>query len=126
VAVVVLVLTQLMNLVFVPRLGHAGLALSIGVAALINAGWLLWGLRRRGSYRPLPGWWGFGLRVVLASAVMGAGLAWASSRFDWVALGTHELVRAGWLAAVIVGAVVVYFAVLLASGLRIKAFIKKA
>ena len=126
VAVVVLILTQLMNLVFVPRLGHAGLALSIGVAALINAGWLLWGLRRRGSYEPLPGWSGFGLRVLLASAVMGGGLAWASRHFDWVALGVHELVRAGWLAVVILGAVVVYFAVLVLSGLRIKSFIRRA
>ena len=32
IAIVVLVLTQLMNLVFVPWLGHAGLALSIGLA----------------------------------------------------------------------------------------------
>jgi putative peptidoglycan lipid II flippase len=126
VAVVVLVLTQLMNLVFVPKLGHAGLALSIGVAALINAGWLLWGLRRRGSYQPLPGWPGFGLRVLVAAGVMGAGLLWASRRFDWVALGANELLRAGWLAAVILGAVVVYFTVLAASGLRIKAFIKRA
>jgi putative peptidoglycan lipid II flippase len=126
VAVVVLVLTQLMNLVFVPKLGHAGLALSIGVAALINAGWLLWGLRRRGSYQPLPGWLGFGLRVALAAGVMGAGLLWASRRFDWVALGANELLRAGWLAAVILGAVAVYFAVLAATGLRIKTFIKRA
>ncbi len=52
IAVVVLVLTQLMNLVFVPRFAHAGLALSIGIAALINAGWLLIGLIRLGVYRP--------------------------------------------------------------------------
>jgi len=37
IAIGMLVLTQLMNLVFVPRLGHAGLALSIGLAALLNA-----------------------------------------------------------------------------------------
>ena len=30
--------------------------LSIGLAACVNAGWLLWGLRRRGSYLPRPGW----------------------------------------------------------------------
>jgi putative peptidoglycan lipid II flippase len=42
IAIVVLVLTQLMNLVFVPMLAHAGLALSIGVGAMINAGWYCW------------------------------------------------------------------------------------
>jgi putative peptidoglycan lipid II flippase len=56
IAVVVLVVTQLLNIAFVPLLQHAGLALSIGVGALINAAWLLAGLHRRGSWRPQPGW----------------------------------------------------------------------
>ena len=51
IAIVVLVLTQAMNLVFVPLLGHAGLALSIGLGALVNATWLFVGLRRK-AYRP--------------------------------------------------------------------------
>ena len=34
-----LVITQLMNLVFVPLFGHAGLALSIGMGAMVNAAW---------------------------------------------------------------------------------------
>jgi putative peptidoglycan lipid II flippase len=49
IAVVVLLITQLLNLLFVPWLAHAGLALSIGVGALINAVWLLVGLLRRGT-----------------------------------------------------------------------------
>ena len=56
IAIVVLVLTQLLNIALVPLLQHAGLALSIGLGALINAGWLLVGLLRRGSYKPAPGW----------------------------------------------------------------------
>ncbi|RZI84228.1 MAG: murein biosynthesis integral membrane protein MurJ, partial [Rubrivivax sp.] len=67
----VLVITQLLNLVFVPWLGHAGLALSIGLASLVNAGWLLIGLRRAGRYQPSPGWGLFALRVVVASALLG-------------------------------------------------------
>ena len=47
IAVVVLVLTQLMNAAFVPWLGHAGLALSTSLGATLNAGWLLRGLRQR-------------------------------------------------------------------------------
>ena len=41
VAIGVLVATQLMNLVFVPRLAASGLSLSIGLASLVNAGTLL-------------------------------------------------------------------------------------
>ena len=44
IAIVVLVITQLLNFVLVPLLQHAGLALSIGLGALVNAGWLLVGL----------------------------------------------------------------------------------
>jgi putative peptidoglycan lipid II flippase len=52
IAIVVLVITQLLNLVLVPWLKHTGLALSIGLAALVNASWLLIGLLRRGTYKP--------------------------------------------------------------------------
>jgi putative peptidoglycan lipid II flippase len=52
IAVAVLVLTQVMNVALVPLLQHAGLALSIGVGALVNAAGCWSGLLRRGSYKP--------------------------------------------------------------------------
>jgi putative peptidoglycan lipid II flippase len=53
IAIVVLVITQLLNIALVPLLKHAGLALSIGLGALINAACGCWsGLLRRGTYRP--------------------------------------------------------------------------
>ena len=58
IAIMVLVVTQLLNLAFVPLFAQAGLTLSIGIGALINALALLFGLLRRGSYRPRPGWAG--------------------------------------------------------------------
>jgi peptidoglycan biosynthesis protein MviN/MurJ (putative lipid II flippase) len=61
IAIVVLVFTQLMNAALVPLLAHAGLALSIGLGAIINALWLLSGLLRRGSFQVLGragGAWG--------------------------------------------------------------------
>ena len=48
------------------------LALAIGLGALLNAGWLLVGLVRRGAYRPSPGWARFGLQVLAASALLAA------------------------------------------------------
>jgi putative peptidoglycan lipid II flippase len=125
IAVTVLALTQLMNLVFVPWLGHAGLALSIGLAALVNAGWLLVGLLRRGSYRPAPGWAGFAMRVVAASAVMGAGLMWAARHWHWVQLRAHSGERIALLAAVLLAAGLLYFALLLASGLSLRQFARR-
>jgi putative peptidoglycan lipid II flippase len=122
IAVVVLVLTQLMNLVFVPRLAHAGLALSIGVGALVNAAWLFVGLRRAGLYTPEPGWAGFAARVVVASALMGAGLAWAAQRLDWIALRETPWWRIGALATCLVVAGAFYFGGLIVSGIKLRQF----
>jgi putative peptidoglycan lipid II flippase len=86
IAVVVLVITQLLNMLLVPWLAHAGLALSIGLGAMVNAAWLLWGLLSRGSYRPQPGWGRFALKVLLATALVTAWLGWAAHALPWVSL----------------------------------------
>ncbi len=125
IAVVVLILTQLMNLVFVPQLGHAGLALSIGLGALINAGWLLVGLRRQGTYVPLAGWPGFSLRVLCASALLGAALGAASVSIDWVGLGSQRLLRVGLLAGCLVGVAMLYFVALRLMGIRLNDFARR-
>ncbi len=125
VAVVALVLTQLMNLVLVPWLGHAGLATSIGLAALFNAGTLLVLLRRRGLYLPAPGWAGFALRVTAASVALGVALAVAARHLDWIGLQSHALQRAGWMALVLAGVAALYFALLLASGVRPRQFLRR-
>jgi putative peptidoglycan lipid II flippase len=123
IAVVVLVCTQLMNLLFVPFLAHAGLALSIGLGALLNAGWLLFGLLRRGAYRPQRGWLRFCLQVLAAGALLGLYLAWANGALDWLALGKG--VRVLWLALAVAGAALLYFGVLLATGLKLRQFVRR-
>ncbi|WP_088281567.1 murein biosynthesis integral membrane protein MurJ [Ideonella sp. A 288] len=121
----VLVLTQVLNAVLVPWLGVTALTLSIGLAACVNAGWLLWGLRRRGSYRPLPGWAALAWRVVVAAAVMGAGMAVAADRVDWVALGAREAVRAGAMVAALSASAALYFGVLRLLGLDLRQLMRR-
>ena len=125
IAVAVLVATQLMNLAFVPLLGHAGLALAIGVGALVNATWLLIGLRRSDAYRPAPGWGVFIARVAGATALMAGGLLWAAQAVDWTGLQHRPWGRAGLLAGVLAGAAVVYFGALRVSGLDLRQFSRR-
>ena len=125
IAVGVLLATQAMNVVLVPWLGHAGLALSIGIGALINAGFLLGGLLRAGTFKPQPGWLGFGLRVLLANAVLGLVLATASHCIDWVGLQQAWALRVAAVAGVLAGAALLYFAVLAACGLRPRQFMRR-
>ncbi len=120
IAVVVLVLTQLMNLLLVPYFQHAGLALAIGIGALINAGWLLLSLMRRGSYQPLAGWARFGLQVALASTLLGAFLLWAAQTINWTGMRSLYGQRIGLMTLVLLASGVLYFAALRLTGLRVR------
>ena len=124
IAVAVLLATQAMNFVFVPWLGHAGLALSIGLGALVNALCLLIGLRRLGAYVPAPGWGGFFTRVLVATAALAAVLAWAAWRIDWIGLAAHWGWRVGLMAAVLSGVALLYFGLLALMGLRPRQFMR--
>ena len=126
IAVAVLLATQAMNLLFVPWLGHAGLALSIGLGALLNAACLLIGLRLVGAYTPAPGWAGFFARVLLATAALTGVLAWAAWQFDWIGLAAHWAWRVGLMAAVLSGVVMFYFGLLAMLGLRPQQFMHPA
>jgi putative peptidoglycan lipid II flippase len=126
IAMGVLVATQLMNLLFVPFLGVSGLALSIGLGACINAGFLYAGLRRRGIYVPQSGWIGFFVRLAVAVGVMGAVAWFGQAQFDWAAMQAHPWMRAGALLAIIVASAVSYFGVLLVLGFRVGDFKRRA
>lgn len=125
IAVGVLVLTQLLNLALVPLFNHAGLALAIGIGAMVNALFLLVGLIRRGAYRPSAGWLKFLLQVVAASALLAVLLMWLSSRFVWTGFEGQALQRVGLLVLSVLGAVVVYFGALVLSGLSLRQFVRK-
>lgn len=125
IGLLVVLLTQMLNLVFVPWLGHAGLTLSIGVAALLNATLLLAGLRRRRLYRPEPGWLSFALRVAASCVVLAAWLVWGAQAWDWIGTRQQWSLRAGVLAGLLVGAVAVYFAMLAVLRVDLRQFLRR-
>ena len=125
IAIVVLVLTQVLNYLLVPYLAHAGLALAIGIGAMVNALFLLIGLMRRGAYRPSPGWGRFGAQVVAASALLAVFLMWVAARVDWLDFGGRALERVGLLTLCVLGGVLVYFLTLLLAGLNLRQFVRK-
>ncbi len=121
IALISLAATQVMNLAFIGWIGHAGLALSIGLAACLNAGMLYRGLRRLDIYRPQPGWTGFLLRLTVALAVM-AGTLWFAmgSETDWLyATFLARGIHLAWLVPLGCGA---YFATLWLLGFRLRDF----
>jgi putative peptidoglycan lipid II flippase len=118
----VLVATQLMNLLFVPSLAHAGLALSIGLGATINAALLFFILKKRGIYRPQPGWALFMIKLLGALLLLaGVGL-WSANKFDWIAMHATPWLRVGALSSVMMLCVGVYFGALWMMGFRFSDF----
>ncbi len=122
IAVFVLILTQLMNLLFVPVFAHAGLALSIGIGACGNAAILFYMLRKKGIYQPEKGWKIFFLKLAVALVLLAAVSIWSASYFDWIGMQTHPLYRMGALAIVMIVCGVIYFGTLLLLGFRIRHF----
>jgi putative peptidoglycan lipid II flippase len=125
IAVAVLIITQLLNLVLVPYFAHAGLALSIGLGALVNAAWLLLGLKKQGAYQPSAGWWLFAGQVFGACLVLGAWLVWAAQFWDWTALHSTPWIRIGLMGGVLAASAALYFAALTFMGLNLRKLLRR-
>lgn len=127
IGIVTLIVTQLMNVLFIYglHLQHAGLALSIGLGACFNSAVLFYFLRKNDIYQPEPGWAMYFTKIGLSVAALGITL--------WIGMGSEQswLTGSGWarigrLTALVTGGVFVYFAVLAALGFRPRDFSRRA
>ena len=110
---------MVLNLILVFPFAHAGLALATSLSAYFNAYMLYRGLRQQGVYLPQAGWWSFAFKLLLANGAL-LGLMWwlmgpAQAWLDW-----SPSWRAGWMALIVVSGVLLYFALLIAAGLRLR------
>jgi len=96
---------------------HAGLALAVSVAALVNAGLLYRGLRQDGIMRHSSGWPALLFRFLAANAAMTVLLVTMAEPVDWW-LAKPAAVRASWLAVQVVAGAAAYFGTLLLLGVR--------
>lgn len=124
IAMIVLLVTQILNAVFVPFIHHAGLALSVGLGACVNAAMLYFGLRKRGLYTPKSGWMSFILKLAVALILMGGLALVLSIQFDWLAMQSNRWVRAATMGGIIVACMAIYFGALFALGFRMRDFRK--
>ncbi|MEG2114351.1 MAG: murein biosynthesis integral membrane protein MurJ, partial [Hafnia sp.] len=121
IAIASLIMTQLMNLAFIGPFKHAGLSLSIGLAACLNAGLLYWQLRKQKMYIPQTGWVLFLTKLVIAVVVMAAvliGMMWFMPAWDT----GNMLMRILRLLLVVVVGAGSYFAALALLGFRVRDF----
>ena len=123
IAIFVLICTQLMNLAFIGPLKHAGLALSIGLGASLNAATLCFLLIRRGIYVPQSGWMRFLSKLVVAVLVMATALI-LSLHYLPLDFSGETYLRVLSLIVLLLIAVASYFASLAALGFRFHHFSK--
>ena len=124
IGIITLLATQVMNLLFVFWLQHAGLALAIGLGACLNSAILYHLLRKRSLYQPEPGWGMFLAKI--AVALLGLGLVL------WFGMGSqqHWLTTQGWariihLTWLVLAGIAAYFTVLWLLGFRLRDFSKR-
>jgi putative peptidoglycan lipid II flippase len=123
VALWTLAITQLLNLAFVPWLGHAGLALAIALGACFNAGWLWFLMWRRGHWRPEPGWLALIFKLAVALYLMGGAIWYTMGReASWFEVAAAA--RAAKLGIVILAGATAYFVALGLMGVRPRDFMR--
>ncbi|HLD09625.1 MAG TPA: murein biosynthesis integral membrane protein MurJ, partial [Methylophilaceae bacterium] len=124
IALFTLVATQLMNLAFIGTLKHAGLALSIGLGACLNAGLLYYHLRKANVYQPQPGWILFMFKLLLAVTTM-ALVLYAAAGASLVWLHYTAIQKLLHLSGLVLLGAATYFGVLWLLGIRIKDFMRR-
>ncbi|WP_127958396.1 murein biosynthesis integral membrane protein MurJ [Serratia microhaemolytica] len=124
IAMVTLILTQVMNLIFIGPFKHAGLSLSIGLAACLNASLLYWQLRKQKIFQPQPGWWLFLAKLLLAVSVMAAVLIAVMAVMPAWEQG-NMLARLLRLALLVAAGIAAYFTSLALLGFRPRDFSRR-
>ncbi len=124
IAIFTLVSTQIMNLMFIYPLKHAGLALSIGLGACLNAGLLFYKLRRHHIFQPQPGWGAFLLKLFVAVLGMATVVYFLmGNEADWLKISAGRRVLS--LLGLVVAGGATYFVMLFLMGIRLRQFMHR-
>ncbi len=102
---------------YLSGLAHVGLALATSLAAVLNAGLLLRGLRREKVLQFQPGWLWLFLQMLAANAVMSAVLLGLAGPWrEWMQWGVAA--KVGQLSLLVLGGLLAYLLSLYVCGLR--------
>jgi len=98
---------------------HLGLALSISVAAILNAGLLFSGLKKKNIIKRSPGFKEFMVKLIIANSFMLIFLTYTIQPLEWW-LNLGVLKRFSWLTSIILFSMGIYVLILSLLGMKIK------
>ncbi len=123
IGIIAMVTNMVLNIILMLQFAHVGLALATSLSAILNAGLLFIGLRKLGVYIPIAGWGRFIIKLLVANASLLALLVLLTPlTSDWLSWTAGH--RFSVLFGLIIGAAVIYFAVLAIVGVKIKNLLK--
>jgi putative peptidoglycan lipid II flippase len=118
IGILAMLANMVFNLILIWPLAHAGIALATSLASMVNVSFLYCFLRKKAIYTPRAGWKFFSLRLLVANTLLALWLWFSSGDLsvwltsNWMWRGTHLMLLLG-------SAVVVYFAGLWLTGVRL-------
>lgn len=118
IGIIAMTVNMVLNVSFyLSGFAHVGLALATSLAAVLNAGLLLLGLRRDGVFHFQPGWGRLMLQMLAANAVMILVLLSLAGQWEeW--MEWTIMVKVGQLAILVFGGLLAYLLPLYVCGLR--------
>lgn len=115
---VIAMLTNIaLNASLIWSFAHMGIALSTSFAAIVNAGFLFFFLRKKQLYSPRDGWKFFTLRLVLANATLAVWL-WYSTENINIWITQTSMWRIEHLAFLLGSSSIIYLLILWITGMR--------
>lgn len=123
IGIIAMASNMVLNIILMIYLAHIGLALATSLSAFLNAALLYIGLRKRAVYQPNQGWGWLTFKLSVANAALVAFLLSLNPQTEiWLAWSVWD--RVACLCALIAGAVILYFAMLQLSGIKIRSLIQ--
>jgi putative peptidoglycan lipid II flippase len=123
IGIIAMISNMVFNVILMINYAHVGLALATALSALLNAGLLYLGLRKRGVYTPDAGWGRFLVQLLVPNALLLVTLIWFTPETaTWVEAAAGQ--RAAMLSALIVGAMAFYFIALPLVGIKVRQLLK--
>jgi putative peptidoglycan lipid II flippase len=118
IAVAAMLTNILFNIALIVPLAHAGIALATSLSAIINTVFLFYFLRNRGYYQPRDGWKLFSIRLLTGNTLLAVWLWMAAGEMS-IWLRAHAVWRLTHLIFLLMMSILIYFAALWATGIRL-------
>jgi len=123
IGIIAMVTNMVLNIILMMQFAHVGLALATALAAMLNAGLLYRGLRKRQIYQARKGWGRFMIKLLVPNTALLLLLAFFTpDSSTWVASTMWQ--RVGFLSALIASAISIYFIALSLIGIKVKRLLK--